>query len=369
VKKVAFVTTNDGAPSGGSELLWSESALLMRQQGYSVSVRVKEWDPVPEHVSLLKNAGCSIASSGRRTILTRVIGKNDPMSSCQDWLKEYRPDFVVISLGIGMQGLEWMEACQSLKMSYVLLVHLASEHNWQRDGQAERFGHGYSSAVKCFFVSEHNRLMIEAMMGLRLRNVEIVRNPYKIPYDAPFEWPEHRNGFRLASVANLNVCHKGQDILFQVLRQEKWKNRHLTVDLYGSGPHAKTLQKLKVLWGLENVSLVGYLDNISDVWKTHHGLLLPSRMEGLPISLVEAMLAGRISVVTDVGGNLEVVDDEVHGFVAAAPTVKSFDEALERAWNRRSDWENIGTSAMARIKSLVSEHPAKDFVNKIESLF
>jgi glycosyltransferase involved in cell wall biosynthesis len=77
----------------------------------------------------------------------------------------------------------------------------------------------------------------------------------------------------------------------------------------------------------------------------NHLLVLPSRSEGTPLALVEAMLCARPAVVTDVGGNADWVEDDQTGFVAEAPTAKSFGAALERAWAARAKWQIMGKQA------------------------
>ena len=64
-------------------------------------------------------------------------------------------------------------------------------------------------------------------------------------------------------------------------------------------------------------------------------LVMPSRFEGLPLAIVEAMLCARPVVATDVAGHAEVVEDGVTGFLADAPTVGAIAAALERCWVRR----------------------------------
>jgi hypothetical protein len=81
--------------------------------------------------------------------------------------------------------------------------------------------------------------------------------------------------------------------------------------------------------------------------------------------LVEAMLSGRIAIVTNVAGNAEVTDDNETAFVAGAPTEEAFDEAMERAWLRRAEWQEIGARAAARIRTLVPEDPAADFADAL----
>jgi hypothetical protein len=52
-----------------------------------------------------------------------------------------------------------------------------------------------------------------------------------------------------------------------------------------------------------------------------------------------------------------VVEDNVTGFLAAAPTEESVDEALERAWDARDRWREIGEAASASIRTAVPRSP------------
>jgi len=169
----------------------------------------------------------------------------------------------------------------------------------------------------------------------------------------------------MACVARLDAFAKGLDLLFECLRSPVWRDRDLTVHLYGSGPHREALAELKRRWQLDQVRFEGETPDIEGVWRDHHLLVLPSRQEGLPLALVEAALCARPAVVTDVAGNAEVVDDPLTGFIAKAPTVACLGEALERAWQRRADWHALGQAAADRIRRIVPADPGLDFAREI----
>ena len=57
------------------------------------------------------------------------------------------------------------------------------------------------------------------------------------------------------------------------------------------------------------------------------------------------MLFGWSAIVTNAGGSAEIVEDIITGFIANAPTAEAFYEALERAWTRHHEWEQIGNRA------------------------
>ncbi len=102
-------------------------------------------------------------------------------------------------------------------------------------------------------------------------------------------------------------------------------------------------------YGVNNLVFHGRLDDIADIWRENHAVVLQSRMEGMLIMLISALLSTRVPIVTDIGGHAEVVDDGVTGFTAANPSVEALDQALERAYAARDQWEEIGRRARERV--------------------
>src|SRR5712671_811230 len=108
---------------------------------------------------------------------------------------------------------------------------------------------------------------------------------------------------------------------------------------------------------------------VEDIWASNHVLIMPSRFEGLPLAIVEAMLCGRPVIATDVAGHSEVIEDGVTGFLADAPTVPSMAEALERFWSRRADAQMIGETADSRIRQIFPLDPVRVFSDKLTSIY
>jgi glycosyltransferase involved in cell wall biosynthesis len=81
--------------------------------------------------------------------------------------------------------------------------------------------------------------------------------------------------------------------------------------------------------------------------------------------MIEAMLCGRMPIVTDVGRVTELVDDNRSGFIAPAATASLIDEAMERAWQRRHEWQAMGALAAADIRQRHSLRPGEDFAEAI----
>jgi glycosyltransferase involved in cell wall biosynthesis len=174
----------------------------------------------------------------------------------------------------------------------------------------------------------------------------------------------------MACVGRLHFLSKGQDLILRVLRQEKWRSRSLVVTFYGQDQgNERQMRDLVRLWELErHVEFGGFVPRVEEIWARNHALLLPSRYEGLPMVTVEAMLCRRASVVTCCGRNGELVDDNETGFVAQAATVELLDEALERAWQARHRWREMGELAAQRVSQRYSRQPVEDFADRIEAL-
>jgi glycosyltransferase involved in cell wall biosynthesis len=95
---------------------------------------------------------------------------------------------------------------------------------------------------------------------------------------------------------------------------------------------------------------------------------MPSRFEGLPLAMVEAMLCSRPIVATDIAGHAEIVEDGVTGFLADAPTPRALAAALERFWARRTEAEEIGKAGHRRIQQLVPPDPVRLFAENLKAL-
>jgi glycosyltransferase involved in cell wall biosynthesis len=211
--------------------------------------------------------------------------------------------------------------------------------------------------------------LLERQLGVALPRAEVVWNPFNVPWDTRLSWPTRKDELALACVARLDPRAKGQDLLLQVLAMPHWRDRPLSVSLFGRGTWEQGLKQLAHSLGVSSrVRFCGHVDDIAGVWADHHALILPSRYEGLPLCLIEAMLCGRFGIVTDVGGNRELLENGVNGFVAAAPSVPLLDEALERAWNQRAHWAEIGEAASKSIRAVLPADPAQVFADQLLSL-
>lgn len=370
MSRIAFISAVENYFWGGSEELWSQVALRMAQQGVTVGANVTHNARTPEPLRALIDAGGAVTwrpDAGSSSLLGRASRHFQP-DKIYRWLDSFQPDFAFISQGTNLDGYKWMRECARRKIPFVTVAQSASEVAWPHSEMATEIAEGYEAAQACFFVSRSNMELTRRQLARPLPNAQVVRNPFNVSYDAAPSWPASDPVWKLACVGRLEPNSKGQDILFEVLQDEAWRQRPIEVTLFGRGFHTENVLALKQMMGLEKVTYGGFTEDVESIWASHHALVLPSRSEGLPLVVVEAMLCGRPAIVTDVAGNAELLQDGVSGFVAAAAAPKCLAEAMERAWQRRSEWQEMGQAAALRVRKLVPRDPVETFLQTLQPL-
>ena len=370
--KFVFITAMEGTPWGGSESLWAGAAEKLARRGAQVSVSIKDWGFPVKEVEPLRSAGCRIFKRSVPALLRRAARKLPPW---RDYPRRHvkkiaaGADLIVLSQGSNGESVDWMEAAHANGYRYAVIAQAAVEAWWPADDVLERVASGYNHARHAFFVSEANLTLTRQQFVVPLCNASVIRNPFNVRYDARPAWPSTSSDeLRLACIGRLDAAAKGQDVLFQVLDLPRWRERKVHVTLFGSGRTERGLRRWADVLKLPSLAFAGFAENIEHIWGSHHALIHPSRWEGMPLVLVEAMLCGRPAIITDVAGARELVRDNINGFLAKAPTVELLDEAMNRAWENRRRLKEIGEQAAIDVRKYVGPDPTEDFVRELLAL-
>lgn len=367
--KIAIITTCF-EQWGGSEELWARSIPFLAKEGIRISVykdRINRqhprWAGLAEQGVDLKelktSKGAYLAEKMRRAFKRQYwYRQHQLMETFTRALRKDRPNLVVIAQGINFDGLGYAQLCLSLDIPYVVICQKAVEFYWPPAGERSGMVRALKHAARCYFVSRQNQVLTEEQFGLRLANAQLIYNPVDrsgslLPY------PSAQEGYRLACIGRLFIIDKGQDILLRLLSRPKWRNRPIQVSFIGTGTDEEGLKEMARLLDVTNVSFTGQLANVHEVWASHHALVLPSRSEGLPLVVLEAMAAGRTVVTTTAGGSREIIEEGITGFIGESGE-EAFDQALEKAWERRSDWEAMGRAAHDDLKNKLPANPAEE---------
>jgi len=370
---------------GGSEELWGRSVPLLQAAGFHISVVKDSINKIHPEFKRLSESGVSLLEVNPhlgvfkryKNLFGKVFRKTaeklhilpyqgENFEKFKGIVVSEAPSLVLISQGINFDGLKLAYQCFLLGVPYVVLAQKAVDFYWPLPYDRGFMLNALQNAKKCYFVSNHNLRLTEEQFGERLPNAEVIYNPIKLSRNV-VPYPKSDETFKLACVGRLFLLDKGQDIVIRIMAEQKWKNRPLHVSFFGKGLDKEGLQGMANLLGVTKIDFKGQIDDVGSIWNEYHALILASRSEGLPLSIVEAMSAGRIAITSDAGGNKEVVQDGINGFVGA-PYEPAFDDAMERAWQKRDKWKEMGENAALYVKNHFPVNPEKYFVSLIVDL-
>ena len=129
---------------------------------------------------------------------------------------------------------------------------------------------------------------------------------------------------------------------------EKAQGRLLIV---GEGPLLNELILLRNSLGLtdQQVHFAGRLEDTAPALRGSDIFVLPSRAEGMSNSLLEAMATGLPSVVSAIGGNVDLVDHESTGLLVRHDTPEAWSTAILQAYRNPEAARRWGHSARDRV--------------------
>ena len=150
----------------------------------------------------------------------------------------------------------------------------------------------------------------------------------------------------LLTVARLDL-QKGHTYLFKAIRQFP----DAIFVMAGDGPARTVLETQAHDLGIDNrVIFLGHRKDIPDLLASCDVFVLPSVYEGLPLSVLEAMAAGKPVVATAVGGTPEAVVEGETGFLVPPGDPAALATAIQRLLSNPSLAQKMGAVGRVRVR-------------------
>jgi len=160
---------------------------------------------------------------------------------------------------------------------------------------------------------------------------------------------------------------KGHDLLLEALVPLLKQGLDFTLIVAGEGSRRGWLEQRALSLGLSpRVQFVGQLDDVGALLAAADGVLIPSRWEGLPLVLLEAMARGRPIVATAVGGVADALEDGVTGTLVPPNDVPALTAALEHLHRRADRAWHLGRAAADVARERYTWHAV---IDEFESVY
>lgn len=184
------------------------------------------------------------------------------------------------------------------------------------------------------------------------RRDSIVYVPFGVPIPSKIRSPMS-GPLRLLFAGRLENGQKGIFDLPEIDRQLREAGTRVRWTIVGGGPHEMELRRrwreaTHVDWAGTKVNA-----EVLALYTRHDVFVLPTRTEGLPVALLEAMGAGMVPVVSDIASGVpEVVDSGITGFRPAVGDVAGFAAAIRALDNDRNRLETMSRA----VRQVVTAH-------------
>lgn len=243
-----------------------------------------------------------------------------------------------------------------------------SEHRfleWKRS----KLKRAYEKSVQVIAVSEAVKKSAVEYYGLPAERVEILRSPVdtealKLAAKSPApDW------FKPAAINVLCVGRmtreKGQDVLIEAVKLLRDKHQAETADgdgnfrykfwLIGDGPLKLELDRMVLSYHLsDHVLFPGRTSQVASLMAGSDVMVCPSRYEGLPNVILEAMALRLPVIASNVGGIPEIVRDQQTGMLVPPDNPASLAEKLLKLGRNPNEFQTTAKVAEAFVASSFS---------------
>jgi glycosyltransferase involved in cell wall biosynthesis len=166
------------------------------------------------------------------------------------------------------------------------------------------------------------------------------------------------------------VYQKGLDILIQALGELKNHSWHLK--LVGDGPHRPVLESLAEENGItEKITFMGWMDkaDLYHEFNVANLFVLPSRHEGMPNVILEAMACGLPVVASNIAGNEELVLDGKTGILVPPEDPSALGAGLKTLMLDSDLRQKLGTASRVRVeKSYTWDQVARSYLSVLQEI-
>lgn len=289
-----------------------------------------------------------------------------------DSLREIKPDIVHVSLCLSPLDFKLPEICHELNLPIVCTFHNAFDKRPTFHGSASFIVYQiYSPSLAQYdgviIFSQMQKELLEKL-GVPSEVVKVI--PNGIDTDkftpGPSEFKNKFPGKQIYTYLGRLTPEKGlEDMLKAFTRASGLENAQLVI--VGGGTQENVL---KSIFGEEpNVTWTGVIKDEAtriDILRGTDAFILPSQIEGLSLSLLEAMACGAPIVATDVGADGEVLADGA-GVIVDPLKVKSHLGFALKILHDSSDYRAL-LSKKAR-QRVVEKYSLESNVTAVENLY
>ena len=336
---------------GGAETMCENLTYALIRMGHQVTVvsLYNEQTPIARR---MEDAGVKIL------YLDKKLGLDLSMvPKLMKILRQEKPDVVhthldVIKYAVAAAKLSGIKRCVHTVHN---VAHEEAEGRLQKLINTVYFRLGWSVPVA---LSPKVRDTIVSFYGLKQEKVPMIYNGVDLGKCCPKTQYGLEKPANLLHIGRFNEQknHKG---LLEAFAQVLKTHPDCRLNLIGDGELLEEVKGYVQTLGIqEKVEFLGNQSNIYPFLQQSDIFLLPSKFEGMPMTIIEAMGTGLPIVASAVGGVPDMLEDGVSGILVSCDPEQTA-QAVLALLDKEDLREKLGTNALAESKKFSAEQMAR----------
>ncbi len=278
----------------------------------------------------------------------------DEMDSFTSWLTKAGVDILHVHAGIGWEGHNLSRAGATACVPVIRTVHLP--YLLTDPDQKEQYERECALLAHRIVVSEASRASFEHQ-GVASGEISVVRNgTFALDPDAVSDADaiEGLEGKRVLLTVARFSRQKDHATLIKALPGVLAAHPSTVLLLVGRGEEMQAVRSLVQELSLNDyVVFAGHRTDVAHLMARADIFVLPSRFEGLPLALLEAMSTGTPVVATNIGGNVEALGHD-HPFLAESGNADALASMLIEALDNDAHASAVGEAGRQRFQTQFS---------------
>jgi len=319
-------------PSGVTVFMFNLGKKLI-ENGYSVGIATgKETGEHSYSLKKFREAGFEtfeIPFPGKGYGVSNILRLSKSILKYLEIIREYKPDLIHVHWRITSLFAEL--SYKLFGIPYIVTLHLEGIPN-NRISKLLSFWGEYAIAI-----SRETYDYLHSAFNLPLSKIKLIYNGVDEDYFYPPNENDRIDAKRKFGISldDKVVCLigrfskvKGHDLLIKAASLLKERNVKPIFILAGSGDESWIRAMIEEYELQDQFISTGFLDSRDVLWASDI-LVLPSRKEGFPLVVVEAMLCGVPTIRTPAAGAYDQIEDGINGYIIPFEDEKSLADRIQ----------------------------------------
>lgn len=357
--RLLFVNETGGP--GGAEQTALNLALAMQERGHDclIAVRGDGW---------VADAAETMGLRWTRTTPTAPATRYATLKGLDRLIRQHQPDVIhahMFNAGVFAAAAAWRR-----NVPVICTIHGAGDIQGSRLMRRLKFsllGHTARHVILVSRALENDILTAHP----QLQHLALV-----IPNGVPdrmsgrgMHAPPRADVFTFGALGNIRPA-KDYGVLLQAMAKLRDQGRQVRLRIAGQPDHGHLYANLRdqsaTLGLTDHVEFLGHVSDVPGFLDSIDCLVSSSLSEGMPLSLIEAMLAGVPIIATRVGGVPELLEHDVHARLCPAGDAAALANEMHAAVADRATSERLAEAAAERARS---EFTMEKMADRHEALY